>query len=254
MPVARRPSLVTSTLSAAAATLIVLALTRFAPSFSSLGPRTALFGWLGFVTLITACIPALAASLSGQRSPAEWGLTWGRTRRDALWLALFAVGAVWLARDFSRSPDVHAYYPRYAFVKTEPLLWLPSTLLFGAYGLAWETMFRGHLLLAPMQLAAPALRPPASAATSLSAPDNPAGSPPPEPMSPLPWGRATALLLLQTLLFVIGHLDKPPLEAWLSLPAGLFFGLLALRTRSVLPGFLLHFTLSTSVNLFCAYG
>lgn len=207
---------------ATAAAFAVIALTRFSPSFSSLGPRHALFGWLGYVTLITACIPAAATTLVQPRPLSAWGLSWGRARRDAVWIALGLAGSVALAWAVSRAPEVRAYYPRYALVKTEPLLWIPSTLLFAAYGLAWETMFRGHLLLALGE-------------------------------APLPSRRAAALLALQTALFAIAHLDKPPLEAWLSIPAGLFFGLLALRTRSVLPGFLLHFAVSTSVNLFCAY-
>ena len=265
---ARPRSLAISALPATAATLAVLALTRSAPSFSLLGPKGALLGWLAFVTLITTCIPLLATALSWRGAPTSygapraffvrraqrdaltgWGLSWGRSRRDLPWIALGIVASVALAWLVSRAPDVRAYYPRYTFVKAEPWLWLPSTLLFGAYGLAWETMFRGHLLLAPLADSPPPGAPrDADSPPGASAP-RPADSPPPAPLS------ATALLLaLQTALFAIAHLDKPPLEAWLSVPAGLFFGVLALRTRSVLPGFLLHFTVSTSVNLFCAYG
>ncbi len=210
-------------LAALGAAAVVLFLTRTAPDFRGLGPRGALFGWLGYVTLLTAVVPLAAMRLVSRLSLSDCGLGWGRTRRDALWLALGVACAVAIGAVIARSPEVRAYYPRYTFVRTEPLLWVPSTLAFAAYGLAWETLFRGHLLLGL------------------------AGR-----------GEATVgtvgLLVMQTGVFVIGHLDKPSPEVWLSVPAGLFLGVLALRTRSVLPGFLLHFAASTSVNLFCAHG
>lgn len=196
----------------------VLLLTRYAPSFASLGPRAALFGWLAYATAVTALVPAGVVVLGLNVPLSASGLTWGRTRRDALWLAAGLLGMVAIAAVVSRAPEVRAYYPRYAPVKTEPLFWIPSTLAFAVYGLAWELLFRGYLLLGVLERL------------------------------------GTLSVFSQTILFALAHVDKPPLEAWLSIPAGVFFGLVALRTRSVLPGFLLHFTLSTSVNLFCAYG
>ena len=210
-------------LAAVGAAVAVLLLTRAAPDFRELGPRGALFGWLAYVTVVTAGLPAAVMVLGFKLSLLDCGLGWGRTRRDVLWLAVGVALAIAAGAFLARFPEVKAYYPRYSFVKTEPLLWIPSTLAFAAYGLAWETLFRGHLLLG---LAAR--------------------------------GEATLgtvfLVLLQTAVFVVGHADKPSLEIALSVPAGLFLGVLALRTRSVLPGFALHFAASTSVNLFSAYG
>lgn len=197
---------------------LVLLLTRHAPGFTALGPRGALLGWLAFVTAVTAGLPALVMAGWLRQPLSASGLSWGRTRRDAAWLVAATVGAVALAAVVSRSPEMRAFYPRYAAVKSEPLLWLPSTLGFALYGLSWEMLFRGHLLLGAL----PTL------------------------------GRAA--LLLQAVPFALAHVDKPPLEAWLSLPAGLVLGLVALRTRSVLPGVFVHFALSLAVNLFCAYG
>jgi membrane protease YdiL (CAAX protease family) len=210
-------------LAALGAAITVLLLTRTAPDFPALGPRYALFGWLFYVTAVTAGVPLVVTRLGSRLSLSDCGLGWGRTWRDAPWLVVGIGCAVVAGAMMARSPEVRAYYPRYALVKTEPLLWVPSTLAFAAYGLSWETLFRGHLLLA---LA---------------------------PRSELGIG-TVGLLALQTAVFATGHLDKPSSEVALSVPAGLFLGLVALRTRSVLPGFLLHFAASTSVNLFCAYG
>lgn len=201
----------------------VLLLTRYAPDFSALGPTGALFAWLTFVTAVTTLVPA-GAVVVGLRKPLSafdlraFGLGWGRSRRDALWVALAVAGAVVAAALVSRAPEVRAFYPRLQLVKTEPLWWIPSTLAFAAYGLSWEALFRGHLLIGVID--------------RLGA-----------------WA-----IVAQTVPFALAHVDKPPLELALSIPGGLFFGAAAYRTRSVLPGFLVHFTLSASVNLFCAYG
>lgn len=206
-----------------AAALLVLYLTRALPGFAWLGRRGALFGWLASATAITALLPAIVTSSFSRLPLTRAGLTWGRARRDASWIALLLLGAIAIGAVVSRDPSMHAYYPRYAPVKEHPLWWLPSTLAFAAYGLSWEALFRGHLLLA-LHSEGDSSR------------------------------RTAGLLALQTAIFAIGHLDKPLVEACLSVPAGLFFGALALRTRSILPGFLIHFAASTSVNLFCAYG
>jgi len=200
------------------AAALVLVLTRHSPDFAFLGARAQLFGWLGYVAVVTAGIPAAVMRLGFRQTLAASGLTWGLARRDAGLIALGLLGVVAAAALLSRHPEVRAYYPRDAFVKSEPWRWLPLTLAFASYGLAWELLFRGHLLLGVVPR----------------------------------FGRAA--VLLQAVPFAVAHIDKPALEAWLSIPAGLLFGLVAFRTRSVLPGFLLHFTLSTSVNLFCAYG
>lgn len=200
------------------AAALALILTRAAPSFRALGPRGELFGWLAYATLLTAGLPGVTLIVWLRRPLRSCGVTWGLARRDARWIALGVIGAVAVAAVVARAPSMAAYYPRYRAVLSAPWLWLPSTLAFAAYGLAWEAMFRGALLFGAFE------RPGALA------------------------------LALQTALFAIGHLDKPPLEAWLSIPAGALLGLAALRTRSILPGFVVHFTLSTSLNLFCAYG
>lgn len=219
-----RRARVTRAAAATGAVVAALVLSHHAPSFAFLGPRGELFGWLAYATLVTAGLPVAVMALGFRRPISSWGWTWGQSRLDAPWIALGALGAVVLAWVVSRAPEMQAHYPHYRFVKTEPLLWIPSTLAFATYGLAWETAFRGVLVLG-VAFDKGARR----------------------------WEGAAAVAL-QAVVYTVAHLDKPPLEAWLSFPAGLFFGWAALRTRSILPGFLVHFTLSVSVNLFCVYG
>ncbi|MBK8259421.1 MAG: CPBP family intramembrane metalloprotease [Polyangiaceae bacterium] len=204
---------------AVVASILVLALTRFGPSFHSLGPHGGLFGRLLYLTLLTAGLPAVAVLYKTTLRPAGCGLGAGDSLRYQKWIvsaAVLAVGGGFVASRFQGMRD---YYPIYRAVLDHPMLWVPSTVAFSAYGLAWEGMFRGALLLGTQDVV----------------------------------GKSGALIL-QTLLFAAGHWDKPPLELLLSVPAGLFFGVVALKTKSILPGFLIHATLSLSVNLFCAYG
>lgn len=206
-----------------ASAAVVLLLTRYSPEVVGLGAGPGgsareLFGWLAWATAVTGLVPAAVMVVGLRQSLRGSGLGWGRSRRDAFWIALGLVGAVASAAVVAHAPEVRAYYPRLQIVKVEPLWWIPSTLAFAAYGLCWEMLFRGYLLVGVV--------------------DRLGG-----------WA-----VLLQTVPFVLAHVDKPAPEMWLSIPGGLFFGAAAYRTRSVVPGFLLHFTLSTSVNLFCAYG
>lgn len=57
-------------------------------------------------------------------------------------------------------------------------------------------------------------------------------------------------LWFQTVASTLLHLGKPLLEALAALPAGLLFGLIALRTRSILYVFLIHLGLGLATDLF----
>lgn len=164
-----------------------------------------------------AALPAVAFRLAFRRPFADAGLDFGDSRRDALPIAACVLLALATAFALSRLPGVRAHYPVHAFVRTAPILWIPSTLLFACYGLAQEALFRGFLVLGVSRALGP------------------------------------LALLLQTALYALAHAGKPPVEVALSIPAGLVLGLAALRTRSIWPGFLVHFALSTGVNLFCVF-
>jgi len=63
------------------------------------------------------------------------------------------------------------------------------------------------------------------------------------------FGRAA--ILLQAIPYVLVHIDKPSLELPYSFFAGLVFGYVALRTRSVFPGFFAHWTGAVIFDILC---
>jgi membrane protease YdiL (CAAX protease family) len=64
---------------------------------------------------------------------------------------------------------------------------------------------------------------------------------------------ATSSLLVQVLASVLLHLGKPVSEIYASIVAGVLWGLLAYRTRSLLSGTLQHFLLGISLDWFICH-
>lgn len=60
-------------------------------------------------------------------------------------------------------------------------------------------------------------------------------------------------LWLQAVPFALAHLGKPPLETLSTLLGGFLFGLVALKTRSFIYPFLIHFYVSFLVTLFALH-
>jgi membrane protease YdiL (CAAX protease family) len=58
-----------------------------------------------------------------------------------------------------------------------------------------------------------------------------------------------ASILIQTIPFAIMHFRKPHLEAYGSIFAGIFLGLVALRSRSFLPAAILHFSVALTADI-----
>jgi membrane protease YdiL (CAAX protease family) len=63
---------------------------------------------------------------------------------------------------------------------------------------------------------------------------------------------ATAAILIQTCITTLLHIGKPEPEIWSALLAGLAFGLLAFRLRSIWPLVILHWGLGLMTDIFCA--
>jgi membrane protease YdiL (CAAX protease family) len=180
-----------------------------------LPPRLQLFGFAAVQFVVLLFVPLLFARFALGLEPAEIGLTLGEPRRWLRDVGVLALVALPVLVALSRVPSIRAYYPVYSYARNEPWLLIPSTLAFGAYGFAWEFLFRGFLQLGTR----PAL--------------------------------GLASLLVQWLPFVIAHAGKPGVEIAGTMLSGLLLGALAHRHSSILPAWLLHLGCSTAVNLLC---
>lgn len=163
------------------------------------------FLWILKDTAILSAIPLLSLFLF-KISPAEVGLslkTWRLSVKYAAASLIFALPIMYYGATL---PEFRAYYP----------LWPPAAdgarnfLLYqAAIGILMfnnEFFFRGYLLFNLKKAA----------------------------------GKNLAILL-HAILYMLVHIGKPPLEVPYSFFAGLLFGFLAIKTRSILPGFLIHF-------------
>lgn len=149
----------------------------------------------------------------------ELGLGIGRWREGLIWVAVgvpVAVLAGWIA---SGSPEMVAVYPLDPSVTPDIGSFAAHAARNLLYFVAWEVLFRGVLLfgLIPTSGAGPA--------------------------------NAT-----QTGLSVVAHFGRPMTETFSAIPAGIAFGWITLRVRSVWYVALIHWVVGMSMDWFIIGG
>jgi len=197
-----------------------------------------------FNLLNTACIlwiPLVVVIFGLRREPSEWGMTLGDGARGSLWaLALFAC-FVPVILFIAPTPAPQRYYLNWmgglanmggsgafagwgwngkAFTggHIEPYRLLYHEVVMGFYMFGWEWHYRGFLLTGLRRI--------------------------------LPtWGA----VLAQAVLFTALHWGKPPIEVISSFPGAIIMALLALRFKSFVPCFLLHFLVSAGFDVAVLY-
>ena len=118
----------------------------------------------------------------------------------------------------SRMPEFRAEYPLFALAGKAFSLVLLYELLYGLYYISWEFFFRGYLLFGLKDI----------------------------------FGEWNAIMI-QTLPSVLMHIGKPVGETLASVAAGILFGKLALRGKSIYYVFLLHWFIGMALDLFILY-
>ena len=148
-----------------------------------------------------------------KHSPKDFGISLGNPRvwiKDVLvFYAIFLVILV-LAFKFT---DLKGIYPLYRKSTRGVSYFLFFELIQLWYMLGWEFFFRGFMLFGLERK----------------------------------FGRLA--VLVQAIPFAVTHFKKPQLEAYGSVFAGIFLGLIGLRARSFLPCFLLHYLILLTADI-----
>lgn len=167
-------------------------------------------------------VPMLVILCLGEDA-ADFGLGLGQSKKVKwLTLILFA-GLLPVLIVASRQPGFKAYYPIFrqfsSFMGSGPYVdgakfaLLYGWLSYGMYMFFWEFFFRGYLLFG--------------------------------------LGRSIKwwAIIVQTIPFFLLHINKPPLELAASIPAGIILGILAMRGKSFVPCFALHWAASVTFDV-----
>jgi uncharacterized protein len=169
--------------------------------------------------LLMGVIPALVVKFVFRQSLSEYGVQLGNLKRTfrsiAILVPFFILGGYIAAQD----SGVMAQYPVNPNAGASPQAFLWHVAAYFLFYLGWEFFFRGFMQFG--------LR------ASI--------------------GDANAILV-QVLASVLLHIGKPTTECYLSIFGGILWGILALRTRSLLSGLLQHFALGASLDWFLCFG
>ena len=173
---------------------------------------------LSFATALVLLvgIPAIWWKLGRKRPLSEAGLGLGDARFGLTAVGLTALAVTPLLWVNAGSPTFQNTYPLVRAAGESVRVFLLWEAIYLLYYVAWEFFFRGFWLLGLEDRMGPA-----------------------------------AALLLQTAVSTIAHFHRPEAETLAALVAGLGFGWLALRTRSIWYLVLLHWYIGAATDLFC---
>jgi len=179
------------------------------------GPLEGCYFQFIFFFAIVGILPALYAWASGVRL-SELGLGLGDARFGAKLLLLIPIVVLPVTYVASGMADVRAEYPmcQALYTRRDLVIWYELAYV-GVFYTAWEFYFRGFLLF--------------GLKSELG---------------------ATNAILIQTMASCLLHIGKPEGEILGSIPIGLLFGWLALRTRSIWYGWAVHASIGVLTDLF----
>jgi membrane protease YdiL (CAAX protease family) len=169
--------------------------------------------------LLLLVVPAFIMKVGFKESLAELGLGWGDWKLGLKVVAvLFPLIALLLIWPTSRQADFQAEYPLYREAGATLSLFMAYEVSYGLYYLGWEFFFRGYMLFGLRKHV----------------------------------GDINAILI-QTIPSTLMHIGKPDGEIFAAILAGLLFGLIALRTRSIVYVFLLHWLIGVLLDVLIVY-
>lgn len=172
------------------------------------------------VFVLMGLIPLIIIRFVFRQSLREYGLRWGDWRRGLVAIVVFLPPiAVLLLLPSSKIEAVRSYYPFVKSIQSNPgNFFLVEALRGLLFYTAWEFFFRGFMQSG--------LKPAFGVWPSI---------------------------LIQTTPSCLWHIGTPDAEIFGSIVAGIFFGWLAFRTRSIVYGFILHWSFGIILDLFIIY-
>ena len=166
--------------------------------------------------LLMGVVPLLIVKLVFKGRLRDFGVQLGDAKFGFIATAIAAPLLVLALAIGTADPTMQAEYPLARSAVQNPLFYLAvETAYIALYYTSWEFFYRGFMLFGLEKH----------------------------------YG-ALAAILIQTIPSTIVHIGKPPSETFAALVAGLAFGYLAVRTRSVVYPLILHAIVGVSTNLF----
>ena len=190
---------------------------HWAPLFSgsAMIPMYAvLYAWLSAFVLFFV-LPAAVAKLGLNLKLRELGVRLGDARAGLTALAVLFPVAALLLLPTCRMADFRTEYPLFHAAGQSLSVFIIYELCYAVYYFGWEFFFRGFMLFGLADA----------------------------------FGAVNAVLI-QTIPSTLAHIGKPTPEVFASVAAGLVFGAIALKTRSVLYVFLLHWLIGVTLDVF----
>ena len=148
-----------------------------------------------------------------RHKPKDYGISFGRFKQWIRETAVFYLIMLLILLVVFKFTGMKFYYPLYRKASTGLNYFLLYQGVQMVHMLGWEFFFRGFMLFSLEKK----------------------------------FGKSS--VLIQTIPFAIMHYRKKPMEAYGSIFAGIFLGILGLRSRSFLPCFLLHFLVALSADI-----
>lgn len=174
-------------------------------------------GWShATAVLLLMIVPLLAARFGAGLGPRDLGLgIRGAGREVVLVLALWLifVPVIWY---FSGTEGFAAYYPRLKAARTDGLLFAAYQAHYLVKWTAWEFFFRGFMLFGFRR------------------------------------DLGAAAVLVSTMPFTIMHAGKPEAEMLSAFLGGMILCAIALKSRSIWPGVIIHSLVATTMDFFAS--
>ena len=162
--------------------------------------------------IVLMAVPLMLNAIILRESPRNWGWRITGTRREFLIVLGIYLAFLPLLIYVAQTPAFQAKYPKLKIIRDSASLFLMYQGFYLLKWISWEFFFRGYLLFG------------------------------------LEKRYGQGAILFSTMPFVVAHLGKPEGEAMGAVIAGLVLGRIALSSRSIFPGVLLHFMVAGTMD------